>query len=219
MVTGSDPRGRCTAILPPLWMSAIAEIHAIQARRGREADAASRAGRRSSCARPRAGPAGRGRRQAGRGNLPRPPGALGEVARTPSTWRMLEAWMRSYRPQSASIERAPGRRSRRARTEGERRMGATPHANGGRLRDALEMPDTAAYAIEVERPGASGRIHPPPRGAAARRLFRQRRAGNFRLFCPDETNSNRLGAVFEVEDRCLMRRRARATSTSRRTAA
>ena len=99
-------------------------------------------------------------------------------------------------------------------------MGANPHANGGRAGPPLEIPDIAAYAVAGRaardastrsRPGASASCCATSTSANAE-------AANFRLFCPDETNSNRLGAVFEVEDRCLMDARTRATTTSRPTA-
>jgi xylulose-5-phosphate/fructose-6-phosphate phosphoketolase len=84
-------------------------------------------------------------------------------------------------------------------------MGATAHANGGRRLVPLDVPEVAGHAIDVARPGA-GRAESTRRlGALMRDIYSSNRdAANFRLFCPDETNSNRLGAVFEVEDRCLM---------------
>src|SRR5439155_23032647 len=91
--------------------------------------------------------------------------------------------------------------------EGDRRMGANPHANGGRLLVDLDLPDQAAYAVPVERPGRERRESTQRLGQLVRDLFtRSGRQSNFRLFCPDETNSNRLGPVFEVENRCFVGR-------------
>ena len=86
---------------------------------------------------------------------------------------------------------------------GDKRMGATPYANGGALTEPLATRDSTAYA--GARRGPRHRL--AREHEAARRDGSRPAADNpdrFRLFCPDETNSNRLGAVFEVEDRCLM---------------
>jgi xylulose-5-phosphate/fructose-6-phosphate phosphoketolase len=131
---------------------------------------------------------------------------LGRVREDPAHLGMLEEWMRGYRPQEHFD--GEGRlvpELAALAPVGEKRMGATAHANGGRRLVPLEIPEPAAYAIEVERPGAE-------HGESTRRLGELLRdvysanaeAADFRLFCPDETNSNRLGAVFEVEDRCLI---------------
>ena len=82
-------------------------------------------------------------------------------------------------------------------------MGASAYANGGRLLQPLELPDLERYAIEIERRGDTAAETTRPLGEMTRDLM-DRHRDRFRLFCPDETNSNRLGAVFEVEDRCLM---------------
>ena len=84
-------------------------------------------------------------------------------------------------------------------------MGSSPHANGGRLLQPLELPDIDAYAVAVERPGRVTLETTRPLGELLRDVYvATKQSADFRLFCPDETNSNRLGAVFEVEDRCLM---------------
>ena len=118
----------------------------------------------------------------------------------------LEQWMRSYDPDRLFDEN--GRLAERLQAlapSGDLRMGANPHANGGRLLVDLALPRYTEYAVDV---GASGK----QRAESTRRLgewlrdifVQNRETANFRLFCPDETNSNRLGAVFEVENRCLM---------------
>ena len=117
---------------------------------------------------------------------------------------MLEAWMRSYRPEE--LFDADGRfvpTLAELAPIGARRMGANPHANGGSLVRPLDLPDFASYALPVARHGTE--LHETTRqlGAMLRDVY-TKNPTNFRLFCPDETNSNRLGAVFEREDRCLV---------------
>jgi xylulose-5-phosphate/fructose-6-phosphate phosphoketolase len=90
---------------------------------------------------------------------------------------------------------------------GKRRMGDNPHGNGGRLLAPLQLRDFRSYAVDVPRPGTIQRESTRQLGALVRDLFVDNRdAANFRLFCPDETNSNRLSAVFDVEQRCLVSR-------------
>ncbi len=117
--------------------------------------------------------------------------------------RILEVWMRSYRPESLFDENSRLRPELAALAPaGERRMGANPHANGGKLMVNLDMPDFTDYAIEVKRPATEHHESTRQFGKMLRDIF-MKNAGqrNFRLFCPDETNSNRLGNVFEVENR------------------
>ena len=98
-------------------------------------------------------------------------------------------------------------------------MSANPHANGGSLLRDLELPDFRDYAVDVPRPASDKRGDPRARGMPARR-DRARTRTNFRVFGPDETASNRLGAVFEATDKRMGRRdRRRPTTTSRPTAA
>jgi len=117
---------------------------------------------------------------------------------------MLGAWMRSYRPEELFDHdgRFLPELAALAPT-GDRRMGSNPHANGGRVLRSLDVPEFTDYAVAVEQPGAV--LHESTRslGELLRDLFtRNAEAANFRLFCPDETNSNRLTPVFEVENRC-----------------
>jgi xylulose-5-phosphate/fructose-6-phosphate phosphoketolase len=84
-------------------------------------------------------------------------------------------------------------------------MGANPHANGGSLAVDLDLPDFHDYALEVPRPAVERQESTRRLGLMLRDTFtRNAERANFRLFCPDETNSNRLGAVFEVENRCFV---------------
>jgi xylulose-5-phosphate/fructose-6-phosphate phosphoketolase len=126
------------------------------------------------------------------------------VRENPEHLAMLESWLRSYRPEERFDEQGRLVPDLAAMApEGERRMGANPQANGGRRLVPLEIPDPSAYAIEVHAPGA-GRAESTRRLGLLLRDLYAANPDNFRLFCPDETDSNRLGAVFEVSDRCLM---------------
>jgi xylulose-5-phosphate/fructose-6-phosphate phosphoketolase len=135
---------------------------------------------------------------------------LAGVRENPAHLAQLERWMRSYRP-DALFDAAGALRPQLAALApaGDLRMGALPHANGGRVLQALDLPDPAAYAREVARPAATREESPRALGEMLRDVYaRSAEAHNFRLFCPDETNSNRLGSVFEVEDRMLRDARA-----------
>src|ERR1044072_1177826 len=86
-------------------------------------------------------------------------------------------------------------------------MSPNPHANGGRLLVDLDLPDFRDYALAFERPATERHESTRQLGKLLRDTFvRSADARNFRLFCPNETNSNRLGNVFEVENRCLVGR-------------
>ncbi|MDQ6715922.1 MAG: phosphoketolase family protein [Actinomycetota bacterium] len=128
------------------------------------------------------------------------------VRENPEHLAMLEAWLRSYRPGERFDEHGRLVPELAALVpEGDKRMGASPHANGGRLLVPLDLPEPDAYAVDVPAPGATRAESTRKLGELLRDTFtRNAAAANFRLFCPDETNSNRLGAVFEVENRCLV---------------
>jgi xylulose-5-phosphate/fructose-6-phosphate phosphoketolase len=121
----------------------------------------------------------------------------------PGHLKLLEAWLRSYRPEELFDERG---RLNPALAElapkGERRMGANPHANGGLLLRDLNMPDFRKYAVQVPFPGSVEAADTFELGVFLRdvaRLNQEHR--NFRIFGPDETLSNRLNAVFEATNR------------------
>jgi xylulose-5-phosphate/fructose-6-phosphate phosphoketolase len=128
---------------------------------------------------------------------------LSEPRTNPQHLKLLESWMRSYRPEE--LFDAGGRlipELAELAPRGERRMGANPHANGGLLLKDLVLPDFRDYAVDVPRPGAVEAESTRVLGCFLRdvvRLNRQQR--NFRMVSPDETNSNRLNAVFEVTGR------------------
>src|SRR4051794_38862602 len=120
----------------------------------------------------------------------------------------LDTWMRSYQPES--LFDANGKFDAELYAlapRGDRRMSANPHANGGKVLVDLDIPDFRDYAVELDRPAVVRRESTRELGKMLRDIY-TRNAGtaNFRLFCPDETNSNRLGNVFEVENRCFVGR-------------
>jgi len=120
--------------------------------------------------------------------------------------KILEDWMRSYDPKD--LFGADGRLKPELRAlapAGERRMGANPHANGGLLRKELDVPDISAYAVEIGKRGSAMVQSTEILGHYLRdTMKRNAEAANFRIFGPDETESNRLGSVFEVTDRVWM---------------
>ncbi len=124
----------------------------------------------------------------------------------PAHLRQLEEWMRSYRPEELfDTDGAPIERIRALAPHGTRRMSANPHANGGELLRALRMPDFRDYAVPVERPGTGAVESTRVLGEFLRDVTRLNQTSrNFRLFSPDEHNSNRLQAVLEVTDRQWM---------------
>jgi xylulose-5-phosphate/fructose-6-phosphate phosphoketolase len=128
---------------------------------------------------------------------------LAELTTKPEHLKMLEEWMRSYKPEelfdesgkliAELAELAP---------KGERRMGANPHANGGLLLRDLKMPDFRDYAVDVSRPGTVEAEATRVMGQFLRDVMKlSKDSRNFRVMGPDETNSNRLNALFEVTDR------------------
>jgi len=134
---------------------------------------------------------------------------LSQVRENPEHLHRLEQWLRSYHPETlfdtdgrlvpelAAL--APG---------GDKRMSASPYANGGRLLRPLAIPALNRYALQIDAPGAVRYETTRPLGELLRDIYLAtiREAdggGRFRLFCPDEMASNRLGAVFEATDRCL----------------
>jgi xylulose-5-phosphate/fructose-6-phosphate phosphoketolase len=134
---------------------------------------------------------------------------LAQLAERPEHLAELEAWMRSYRPEELFDEqgRVVPEISALA-PERDRRMSASPHANGGRLLTDLELPDFRDYAVPVESPGATTSEATRVLGTWLRDVMRSNeKAANFRVFGPDETASNRLAALFDVTDRAWMAER------------
>jgi xylulose-5-phosphate/fructose-6-phosphate phosphoketolase len=117
---------------------------------------------------------------------------------------LLEEWMRSYRPDELfTPEGRPVADILALAPRGERRMSASPHANGGLLLRDLHLPDFREYAVAVERPGTTSSEATRVLGRLLRDVVRAN-PDNFRVFGPDETTSNRLDDVFTVTDRMWM---------------
>jgi xylulose-5-phosphate/fructose-6-phosphate phosphoketolase len=122
-------------------------------------------------------------------------------AQHPGNVAQLESWMKSYRAEA--LFDAGGRLIAELADlapKGARRMGANPHANGGALLRDLEMPDFRRHAVDVPSPGAVDAQDTRVLGLFLRDIIALNPT-NFRLFGPDETLSNLLGAVFEATDR------------------
>jgi xylulose-5-phosphate/fructose-6-phosphate phosphoketolase len=121
-----------------------------------------------------------------------------DVAKDPSHLKLLEEWMRSYKPEELFDE--TGKllpELRELSPKGIRRMGSNPHANGGLLREDLRLPDFRNYRVEFPKPGQIEVENTRPLGIFLRDVMKgdmQR----FRVFGPDETTSNKLDALYEV---------------------
>jgi len=127
-----------------------------------------------------------------------------DTASNPAHVQVLEAWMRSYKPEERFDEGGKLRPQLAALApQGRRRMGANPHANGGLLLKDLQLPAFQAYAVDVPIPGTVTAEATRIMGCFLRDVM-QRNRDNFRVFGPDETASNRLSALFEVTDRTWM---------------
>jgi xylulose-5-phosphate/fructose-6-phosphate phosphoketolase len=127
----------------------------------------------------------------------------------PEHLHLLDAWLRSYRPEELFDEHgAPRAELRALAPEGARRMGANPHANGGLLLRDLELPDVGSHAVDVPRPGEPAAEATRVAGRFLRDVMKLNEAGRrFRVVGPDETASNRLTALFEVTARTWMAER------------
>ena len=123
---------------------------------------------------------------------------LSDIATKPSQLKVLETWMRSYKPENLFDKE--GRlipELKALAPKGLKRMSANPVANGGLLRRPLEMPDFRNFAVEVKKPGATLAGNVPTLGNFLREIMRQNMQ-SFRVFGPDETESNQLQAIYEV---------------------
>jgi xylulose-5-phosphate/fructose-6-phosphate phosphoketolase len=131
---------------------------------------------------------------------------VADLAQKPEHLKILEEWMKSYRPEELFddggklipelAELAP---------KGDRRMGANPHANGGLLLKDLVMPDFRTYAVPVAKPGAETAESTRVLGAFLRDVMKLNQGlGNFRVFGPDETASNRLEALYQATGKVWM---------------
>lgn len=128
---------------------------------------------------------------------------LGEMHEQPEHVKLLEQWMKSYRPEELFGDDGVLREDLRdLPPSGERRMGANPHANGGLLLKGLQIPDFQNYAVEVPHPGSVTAQATRVQGKFIRDVMKENLQGrNFRVFSPDENASNRWGDIFDVTDR------------------
>jgi xylulose-5-phosphate/fructose-6-phosphate phosphoketolase len=123
-----------------------------------------------------------------------------DVRDNPDHLRVLEDWLQSYRPDELFERGALVPDLAALPPTGERRMSANPHANGGLLLRDLVLPDFRDYAVQVDEPGRSSSEATRVLGVFLRDVMR-RNSERFRIMGPDETASNRLGAVFEATGR------------------
>jgi xylulose-5-phosphate/fructose-6-phosphate phosphoketolase len=131
---------------------------------------------------------------------------LSGVRESPEHLRLLENWLRSYHPEELFDERgAPADLVLAANLADDLRMSASRHANGGLLRRELDLPDFREFSFPVKNPASQFGESTRRLGEMLAEIYR-RNLDRFRLFSPDETNSNRLGSVFEVSDRAFMER-------------
>ena len=121
----------------------------------------------------------------------------------PEHLQMLEDWLHSYHPEELfDANGAPAPILRALMPDGERRMGANPHANGGLLLRDLRTPDFTKYALDVPAPGAVETEDMAQLGPYVRDVLKlNAKARNFRVFAPDEALSNRLEAAFQASPR------------------
>jgi xylulose-5-phosphate/fructose-6-phosphate phosphoketolase len=128
---------------------------------------------------------------------------MGEMHENPAHVHILEQWMKSYRPEDLFDQAGKLIPELAALPpQGQRRMSANPHANGGLLLRDLKLPDFRDYAVAVPAPGATTAEATRVMGKFLRDVMKRNlEAGNFRLFSPDENNSNRWQDVLEVTNR------------------
>ncbi len=128
---------------------------------------------------------------------------LAELATKPEHLKMLEEWMRSYKPEELFDENGKFiAELQELAPKGTRRLGMNPHANGGKLLKDLEMPNFSDYAVEVPKPASTYAEATRVLGGFLRDVMQLNDDHkNFRIFGPDETASNRLNAVFEATNR------------------
>ncbi len=128
---------------------------------------------------------------------------LAQLAEKPQHLKMLEVWMKSYRPKE--LFDADGKlmpELAELAPKGRRRMGANPHANGGLLLRDLRMPDFRDYAVDVPMPGSVTAEATRVQGHFIRDVMKMNEEhANFRVFSPDETASNRWTSLFEITER------------------
>ena len=146
---------------------------------------------------------------------------MAAVQKNPAHLKILEDWLRSYRPEELfDANGSPVREITELAPAGNRRMGANPHANGGLLKKALRLPDFREYGIKVEKPGQQEAENMRPVGIFLRDVMKMNMQ-NFRIFGPDENTSNKLDAIYQVSKKLwieeYLRRTRRRRTGDRRT--
>jgi xylulose-5-phosphate/fructose-6-phosphate phosphoketolase len=131
---------------------------------------------------------------------------IANARQNPEHMKLLEDWMAGYQPDDLfNADGALKPELQALAPLGDRRMGSNPHANGGRLKRDLILPDIRSHAVEVLQPGRTVGQSTKVLGTYLRDVLSLNSdARNFRIFGPDETESNRLGDVFEVTNRVWM---------------
>ncbi|MDX1983372.1 MAG: phosphoketolase family protein [Bryobacteraceae bacterium] len=131
---------------------------------------------------------------------------LSDLAANPERLKLLEDWLGSYGPEDLFDEQGAVKAEiRELAPSGPRRMGSNPHTNGGLLLKPLALPDYRAYAVKVDMPGSSQAEATRVLGGYLRDVMKANQDNhNFRVFGPDETASNRLGAIFDVTGKAWM---------------
>ena len=121
----------------------------------------------------------------------------------PEHLQILSDWLHSYHPEELFDENGTLRKEiRDLAPKGDRRIGANPHANGGKLLHDLVLPDFRDYAVEVKKHGEKDGQDTTELGKFVRDIFKlNEKSRNFRIFSPDENNSNRFNAVFQETNR------------------
>ena len=118
--------------------------------------------------------------------------------------KLLEKWLRSYRPEELFTEQGELTEVLQGFIpKGTRRMSANPHANGGILKRDLRMPDFRRYAAKLQAPGKTQAMNTRPLGEMLRDIM-ARNSNNFRVFGPDENSSNKLDAIYQVSKKCWL---------------
>lgn len=133
---------------------------------------------------------------------------LADVRHDQDQLALLEQWLLSYEPQRLfSPEGRLQSNLAALAPAGNKRMGTQAYSNGGNNVAPLRVPEFTSYALQITHPGVTTGESTRELGKMLRDIFRlNKAAANFRLFCPDETSSNRLNAVFDATDRCFMER-------------
>ncbi len=130
---------------------------------------------------------------------------LSGVKNNPEHLQILEDWLRSYQPEEVFDDLGrPTDLVLSANPEGGIRMSATKYTNGAAEDHRIDYPNFRDYEFDIEGAPATKRMESPRKLGEFMDEIYKRNPNDFRLFCPDETNSNRLGAVFETSDRAFM---------------